>query len=375
MGSNRSGKKARTVASVRSHRNSIRFLGFAGLLVWIATPLACIIILSIASLTTTFAPSRPILVHPRANVEDVARPVQIGLQWGSDSAVVAPSWSGVVQEVLVSPSSVLEDGTPIARIDGVIRSAAITPWPFSRVLTSGDSGEDVRQLQQFLNARGAAIPETTVIDSMTLSALSAWAESIGVSNASGVQHFDPSWVVYLPRPSSVISTDLLVGAPAPPAGTTVVSIVPELLDAVLLDSSTSERPGDASNTQPVTPTATALPSEELVYSDVRIELDEDFQRVSDAGLAALSSLLTAPSAQIAALLTQPSSADYWRIPAPAVITAVGSAACVFRSEGAAQTPVAVEVVASTGGAVIIDGPLKASDDLLVFSTSEVRTCP
>lgn len=80
----------------------------------------------------------------------------------------------------------------------VAEAQSASPYNFSRDLTLGKTGDDVRALQQFLNSRGAPVltsgpgspgQETTYFGGATKAALAEWQTSSGISPAVG--YFGP----------------------------------------------------------------------------------------------------------------------------------------------------------------------------------------
>src|SRR3989344_7991101 len=91
----------------------------------------------------------------------------------------------------------------IARLQDQLRalqsgSGSVTSCNFTRSLTVGSRGEDVKCLQQYLNANGFTIAssgsgssgnETTYFGSLTRSAVARWQAANGISPAAG--YFGP----------------------------------------------------------------------------------------------------------------------------------------------------------------------------------------
>ncbi len=114
-----------------------------------------------------------------------------------------------------------------AQLSGSTGGGATTSYSFTRSLTIGSTGEDVRALQQFLNSHSALVSssgagspgnESTYFGSKTRAALAKWQAANGVSPAVG--YFGPitraaiaAMAVTTPTPTQPI------GTPPPVAGT------------------------------------------------------------------------------------------------------------------------------------------------------------
>lgn len=362
------------MAAVSGRHPGLLVAGLLGLLAWLLAPIVLLILLVNAGASAHLPPARPVLIAPQPAGDSLSRPISLGLSWGPEATLLAPGWDGIIQELLLAPGDRVEDGTPVIRVGGILRVAAHTPWPFSGRLAAGERGEGVRQLQGFLNARGALLAETAILDSPTLAALRAWAASIGVPRAQELTSFDPGWVIYLPEPAKILSIEGTVGAPSPSAGTPIARLAPELLDAILLDPETSEPPGEGVPA-PTEPSAGARPGETLSYADTALELSPDSRRVAEGALPVLAALLPEPSPRAAGLLTRSGSEELWSVPAPAVIPGPDSRACIFLAGEGQPRAVQARVIMSRGGQIILDAALSASDKLVIFPTGEAHSCP
>lgn len=94
----------------------------------------------------------------------------------------------------------------IAQLQALQAQAGVTvsTGSFTRDLTLGSTGEDVRALQAYLNAHGFAVAstgpgskgsETTTFGSLTQAALAKWQASVGISPAAG--YFGPKTRAYV----------------------------------------------------------------------------------------------------------------------------------------------------------------------------------
>lgn len=158
--------------------------------------------------------------------------VDIEIELANEPPLLSPNWSGMVTAVHVGRGAEVATGTRVVDIDGVTRIAAHQTVPFYRIIQMGAVGADVNALCKVLNILGYETPETDEFDSEVLAAVRKFAADLGVVEAKGISEFDPAWVIYLPYPALAIDEiDLMVGAPAPGAGTIILRPQPRVQSA------------------------------------------------------------------------------------------------------------------------------------------------
>lgn len=355
----------------------LRSLSVIGVLIWIALPLALFAVVTMRTATASVEPPRPAYVEVESATESTTRPIALGLLWDTGKTLVAPSWTGIVQEVLIGAGDEVVDGSAIVRIDGVTRTVAATPYPFSRAMTTDDTGSDVGMLNDYLRAHGYSATQDNRFGWDTLVGVRAFASDIGVAGSDTVASFDPSWVIFLSAPGSVQKVDFKVGAPAPSPGEDVVTMKSSLIDAVLLEdapSSDDESEDDTTSSSPVEPTATAAEGETLVVNGEDLALAEDRQRVSPDSLAELAAMVTDASRSVLAVLRTEAAPGQWVVPVPGVIVDSAGATCVQVRTDDGTRPVSVTVVGTADGHVVVSGDLDDADSVAIFPTSVSVSC-
>jgi hypothetical protein len=356
-----------------------------GAVVWCGLPLAAYWQLTGRAAEETF--ERPVAVDGpvKANSGASRRDVALALTWYVPGPVVAPGWDGVVQSVGAAPGRMIASGEVLARVDGVDRLACASASPMARSVALRDKGRDVATLHECLTAAGYDVAvDKDVYGSATKSAVADLAAKTGAASERG-EVFDAAWLVFLPEENYWPQTvDLVVGAPAPPAGSALASAAPVLSQAVLadadyLDSVELVQPlaGEAASAGPVASPTEALvaePGETLIASGVEITLSEDRAGVAADDLEVLQSKVAASSPVVAASLERAANADEYLVPADAVIATADGGTCVLRVEGAALRPVAVEILGNASGNSIAKGDLKAGQKVRIAPEPKDRQC-
>lgn len=128
---------------------------------------------------TSGAPSSLVPVTERSYADE--RQVQLMFETGSPRVVIAPR-SGVLTELDCTAGGELRSGSAIARIDGQPVIALATATPLWRDVALGDTGADVRALQQELNRLGSRVVVDGIAGRSTIRAGSAMLRTAGMSN-------------------------------------------------------------------------------------------------------------------------------------------------------------------------------------------------
>lgn len=355
----------------------LRALSVTGVLLWIVLPLALFGFVTMRTATTSVEPPRAAYVTVESATASTTRPIALGLQWDAGKILVAPSWSGVVQEVLVGEGDEIADGSPVVRIDGIIRRAVTTPFPFSRQMTTDDTGSDVSMLNDYLRAHGYSATEGRRFGWDTLVGVRAFAGDIGVPQSSSVTSFDPSWVIFLAGSGAVQEVDFKVGAPAPSPGDDIVTLKSSLVDAVLLESAPLSEDNSKDTTAsvaPVEPTTKATEGEALVVNGETLALADDRQRVSPDSLGGLAAMVDDGSRSVVAVLRTEATPGQWVLPVPGVIVDPRGATCVKVRNDDGVLSVPVTVVGNADGRVVVSGNLKSADSIAIYPTSISVSC-
>lgn len=374
--------KQRRVTSAR-RRRVVAICAAIGLIIWIASPIVAVALMSIRTASVTGEEPRAVYVKPEPNEGEVSRPIALGLEWGSPPSLVAPGWSGVVDFVGATPGSPLSHGAVVASVDGIDRLAAQTERPFTRVLTEQDSGDDVVQLNAFLRSLNIASPEGAKFTRGTTIAVRALAAKIGVPNANSVTSFDPAWVVYLSAPGVVQSNELTVATPAPAAGESIVTLAPALSRAVLTTASTSAAPAEvkdldsdspSESSAPLEPTIQAVDGEILSVADVDVALGDDGQTVAADALAGLAAAVAPGAKTVPAVLRLNAKPGQWVLPASAVIYDEAGACVLVKATGDHDRSVPVSVAATSNGTVVVSGELSLGNLVGIYPPGMSVSC-
>jgi peptidoglycan hydrolase-like protein with peptidoglycan-binding domain len=152
----------------------------------------------------TFSPPAPPtadMAQPTYTVveESIGRqiPVPVQASWPQHDIAVN-SAEGVITSTNVAPGQVLHSGDtlitvnlrPVVALEGAI--------PVFRDLQSGTAGDDVRQLQAFLNRRGARLAADGRFESATARAVRSWQKDLGIEQTGVVGSGDIVFVPHLP---------------------------------------------------------------------------------------------------------------------------------------------------------------------------------
>ncbi len=151
--------------------------------------------------------------------DDGAQPAALNLVWEPPLEIMWPARiSGVITDVGIQPGSLVEDGLPLASVDGIARLAQLTGQPMYREIASGSSGPDVDWLDALLVGKGAA-PSSTLdakqrATSATTRAVKNLQTQIG-AESDGI--FRPEYTVWVGSTSSG-------GAASKPVGQVAASV-------------------------------------------------------------------------------------------------------------------------------------------------------
>lgn len=348
----------------------------AGAILWILLPILVVTATLRNDSGQSFAPTTPVWVSASPYTEPVTNEVQIALLWGPPNNLVAPSWTGTVQTVRISPGDTVTDADPITIIDGITRLAAATQRPFYRRLTTGATGDDVASLNAWLAANGYDHAAGDEFTAATRSGVTVLARGIGAPTDSG---FDPAWFIYLPAKRITLTGVALVPAtPAPAAGTAIAAATPALAKAALVHPLTVT--SDA--TSGGAPAAATLTDADRVIADARqtltvngqaIPLSKSRDTVAKAALPDLAAAIAAGTPAIDATLSSP-ALNAVVIPASAVFTDALAATCVVTDE---KNPhgVKVTLAGNRGDQAIIHEGLTAGTRVLLAPPAGERSCP
>ena len=373
-----------------------------GLAAWIVTPVVLFIVLTAQVLTAADIEQKPIHVAAEKAEGSLNRPVSLAVRWSAPLEVVAPAWSGLVQQVLVKPGDVLKNGTPVATVSGVKILAAVMEYPLAAPVRSGDVGLSVQMLGAYLNAHGQDAGSGDTFNEQMLAAVRVYAAEIGVEHANEVTAFDPGWVLYLPSERPVTEVELTVGTLAPAQGTTVLKLAPQATEAVLVADGTQAAMKTTSGSSSGDESASASPSadgnspddsaqsdaepgdtsaapvvasaaERLIFGGEVIPLDDTRTRVSEEGLSVLGTITSATSDILPANLVQDASEGQWLVPAASLIGS-GAGSCVFVQRDGTEKELDATAIVSISGKVAVEASIRDDDAVIVFPLQERKSC-
>jgi hypothetical protein len=350
-------------------------------MVWIAAPVALAVVLTARSKDAVSAPAAQPVWTPAIEAASSTRvPATAYGAWSTASGLVAPAWSGLVQEVLIHPGSVVQSGTPLVVMDGQTKIALQTPRPFTKPLgVADDQTPEVRMLNDALRSLGLPASPDDRFGTNTLAGVQKLAASLNVTKAVA---FDPAWVAWLPVPSvTVSSVSFQVAIPAPGAGSTFAEVQPSLTGARLYQvdqtgpgatdpnagggagsagvgggssgPGTGATPGGAPTTVP--PPKTGLVGNLPDGATVAVG-DQVLGKVAADGTlspeaaAALAGLTTSAQPTLGVDIVEPRAAGTRQVPPAAVITGATGVSCVVHRS-------------YPGGRALVDKVIVTSSDI------------
>lgn len=317
-------------------------------------------------------------VPVRAVSSDSSDPVDVALTWDAIPPVFAPPWSGTV--TAINGQTAWKSGELVVQVDRVWRIAFASNAPFTRPLSVGDTGPDVASLQALLTSLKLPSGTAGALGQATLRGVQALAARLGVPGT--VTSFDPSWVIFLPRPTIDARQSVLqLGGLAPSQGSAIVPTGQELASGTLVG------PGQfgslADNTAPPTDAAAvnlsslvpvhASTGSRLVLGETRVGLDSDGRNLSSAGLSAIATTLNLGAAYIDAELVTPARRGDFLVPAASIVSDLSGATCVVTDKVGGK-PIAVTIIDNSDDSVEVAGQLSTADRLVVEVPTARRSC-
>jgi hypothetical protein len=154
--------------------------------------------------------------------------VTVIVRYSDADTVLAPNWTGIVTGLPAGPGTELKPGQVVAQIEGINRIAYVAPRPLFRPLTVGATAADSAELEDVLIGLGyMAAGKVRPYDGVVATAVHRLTVAVGAPGDGST--FDPSWLVWLPRdPFPITKVNALVSAPAPAAGTPVLTAPPRI---------------------------------------------------------------------------------------------------------------------------------------------------
>ena len=201
-------------------------------LIWTVSLILVAAVAWLAARATFMPPQVPQVELPPATyvVEEASigasLPVTVSVTWGAHS-LMAGSLSGMVTAINLPDSGVIDVGDVLLSVDlqpVVVAQGAV---PAFRDLDVGANGDDVRQLQVFLNVEGYLKGQPDGKFGMaTAAAVRAWQKVLGVDSTGIVRAGNILFVASLPA-HVVFNDDVVVGAVISP-GQPILSIVDDV---------------------------------------------------------------------------------------------------------------------------------------------------
>lgn len=331
-------------------------------LLWGVLPLGVGLVLA-QNISTTQLVEEPYWIDFESTPQETTIQVETELQWSVESVLVAPPWDGTISGVFVEVGDVLQSGDPVIEVDGITRPYAHLAQPFYRSLCQHDSGRDAQLLNDLLREWGHEHADDDRVTLATIRGVRSLGHGLGVPRARYVDCFDPAWLVTSPSPEFVVgSLGVVLGAPAPPHGTSVAVMDPQLVAANLH--------GKAS---------TAIEMRSQGYSDVSIggvpmgELGVDGALLTS--LSQIRDQVELMEPYVVATLVREVAEHEWVIPSSALHGEGGSTCVVVRTAGSEVSAVPVTVVSRQNGAVVVDAGSTDGEQLLIGVMPEGLVCP
>lgn len=356
-----------------------------GAVVWLVVPAVSMWWLTRSAAHSALTMDTVTFVPVQQNEDPTVSDVDVVLSRAAVPQVVAPTLSGLVEEVDIASGESIADGAAVLVAGGIRRLAYASGRPFGRALRYGDVGPDVQALNHMLGDLGYEHGNAGVAVGSTVRGVASLAQAIG---AGYREVFDPGWVVYLPAPDLVVdSVELTVGAPVPGPGAVIATGQAPLLSGLLVPPGTVAAPTDAAGTDaggagsggpPLvdeeTPTVVAPPDAVLTVDAVPIALGDPRSELSADGLAAIASIVSADDAVLSAQLSIPPVDGQYVVPPAALFADSDGRSCVLRRRGGNEAGHVVRTVGSSYDRTVITGDLVDGDEIALSPPAALRTC-
>ncbi|MEA5457349.1 hypothetical protein SPF06_21755 [Sinomonas sp. JGH33] len=378
-----------------------RIASGVGATFWVALPLA--VLASLLFLNTQLRLSAPIDTWVAAEPASTTQttPIEFSLAWDTPPAPLAPSWEGLVQSVYVEPGAKVATGTKVVRISGVDRIGFAGKAPFWRPIEASTTGEDVAELNRLLTELGLRHGQGTTVTAATMAGVDQLRIRLGAADRSV---FKPDWIIHLATAEvTVEKLDLTVAAPAPAAGTALLTPAASLTSARLVakgslpaqsagspagqGSQTGQGGGTESSkemgakqsaadpSRPVGRPFTAPENGRVLSAGTALPVDTTRQAIASEGLPTLAKQLEKGTPSTSGLVESPLPPGALVLPASAVRTAPSGVHCVVRrDDGGSEGPVRVDVVGESQGRVVITGGDLTAGTLVLASTRKAAAC-
>lgn len=353
-----------------------------GLAVWVAAPVVAVWLLSQQADRTALVKPEVTWVTLTPNTESVSTQIGLRLQRSAAPTIVAPELTGLIEALLVPVGQQVQNGTRILVADGVTRIGYATDRPFTRSLQRYDDGPDVESLNAMLAALGYPADQGNEFTATTAQGVHRFAADLGAGDTSV---FDPNWIVFLPRADIVVASyGVLVGAPAPAPGSTLLTGASMLVGAQLIAASdvgvpvpatgSTDDSGSGASTGQSAESIQAPAGTALFVGGTEVTLDDTRQGVAGGELGLLETLIDPTADTVSAELRKPPGANEFSAPPAAVFFSAGGDSCVLRRRDSQSESVAVQVVGGTFDRSILTGPFVDGDEVALSPPEESRQC-
>lgn len=350
-----------------------------GLALWIGAPLAAIGALTVASTHATITRGQEavwirVATPPRTTTSQA----DLALQWSGTPVVVAPQWSGLVQDIAIRPGQTLQAGTRVTRIDGIWRLTAPTPEPFYRKLEPGDFGTDVSQLNNYLSELELPHGTTATYDAATARGVASLARLIG---ASETRAFDPSWLVYVRSKKFVVrESKLVTGSPAPSPGTEIISGLNHLKAAALVQSGVFDAKQDdpkasISDTELAENYERVPTGAHVEVGGTRLQALNSQSRLGKPDLTKVQRLTNSGDLTLQVNLVQPAARGSIEVPASAVILGQSGQECLLVRHGTTSSKTRIKTVSSSdSGMIVASGRVLPGAEVAIAPSAREQSC-
>ncbi|WP_194164868.1 hypothetical protein [Pseudactinotalea sp. HY160] len=302
-------------------------------------------------------------------VEAVTAPAALALRWEVPHSVLSPA-AGRVQEVLVAPGDVLENGTEMLLVNNRTIVAFAAEVPFFRPLSYLDDGSDAAALNEMLATMGLESSPGDVVTARTVRGIKALDHRLGGGRGGGT--FDPTWIAFLPSDGETVESVHTGVGDAVAIDAEIVGLRPSVESATLVDAESAPHADDGSleagsaagNGRADDSMATAMP----IPPDSHVELPDgtkldidDSGNVTDASIGAVTSASQPGDVSTAVRIVTPPSVGSVLAPAGAIYVDTRGNQCMIRAtaaQGGSTTPVRVTITGYTlGGVAVRSGDL------------------
>lgn len=305
-----------------------------------------------------------------------ARTVKLSVQQGGKLSVEVPR-TGTVTALDCAPGSALSSWQSFIAIDGVHLLNVATTTPLYRDLRAGDSGDDVRALQEELMRLGKPVRADGILGTTAIEIVNARLRELG-GPASPSDTIARDSVLWLPVPEGTAASCTVPLGGQVTAGTVGAALDPQATGAEVSNLPNNLVPGQrvvvvGELRLPVDESGAVTTAEDINALRQTTAFKQALQAADSsgaAGSAAGNDAGSGGSVTVDASLELASPVETWAIPPGAIFALKGNRGCTS-SEG---SNFAVEIVGSELGKSFVVFPHSAAPDSVDAAPEGAGAC-